>query len=183
MIGWVYESNRTKTKQAQEDLDEFYLKDSITDLQNAKDAELKLLDERIKNWDDYLRMLQTRYEEFDRLQEQKLLMELTGAKSQEEIYAIISGDMTNFIEYMDNNLDKFFDNQIEAFSNFNTTFSDFLETYKKNDADAFLKEDKPAEDQPKPDDKPKPQFSGKSNNVETQPGTETEHSSSSITFF
>ena len=52
MIGWVYESNRTKTKQAQEDLDEFYLRDSITDLQNAKDAELKLLDERIKNWDD-----------------------------------------------------------------------------------------------------------------------------------
>lgn len=132
MIGWVYESSRVKTKQAQEDLDEFYLKDSITDLQNAKDAELKLLDERIKNWDDYLRMLQTRYEEFDRLQEQKLLMELTGAKSQEEIYAIISGDMTNFIEYMDNNLDKFFDNQIEAFSNFNTTFSDFLDTYKDN---------------------------------------------------
>ena len=132
MIGWVYESNRTKTKQAQEDLDEFYLRDSITDLQNAKDAELKLLDERIKNWDDYLQMLQTRYEEFDRLQEQKLLMELTGVKSQEEIYAIISGDMTNFIEYMDNNLDKFFDNQIEAFSNFNTTFSDFLDTYRDN---------------------------------------------------
>ena len=77
-------------------------------------------------------MLQTRYEEFDRLQEQKLLMELTGVKSQEEIYAIISGDMTNFIEYMDNNLDKFFDNQIEAFSNFNTTFSDFLDTYRDN---------------------------------------------------
>ena len=33
---------------------------------------------------------------------------------------------------MDNNLDKFFDNQIEAFSNFNTTFSDFLDTYRDN---------------------------------------------------
>ena len=62
-------------------------------------------------------------------------------------------------------------------------FDDFLESYKKNDADAFLKEDKPAENQPKPDDKPKPQFSGKSSNVETQSGTETEQSSSSITFF
>ena len=62
-------------------------------------------------------------------------------------------------------------------------FDDFLESYKKNDADAFLKEDKPAENQPKPDDKPKPQFSGKSGNVETQSGTETEQSSSSITFF
>ena len=60
-------------------------------------------------------------------------------------------------------------------------FDDFLESYKKNDADAFLKEDKPAEAQPKPDDKPKPQFSGKSSNVEPQ--SETEQSSSSITFF
>ena len=62
-------------------------------------------------------------------------------------------------------------------------FDDFLESYKKNDADAFLKEDKQVENQPKPDDKPKPQFSGKSSNVETQSGTETEQSSSSITFF
>lgn len=62
-------------------------------------------------------------------------------------------------------------------------FDDFLESYKKNDADAFLKEDKQVEDQPKPDDKPKPQFSGKSSNVEPQSGTETEQSSSSITFF
>lgn len=62
-------------------------------------------------------------------------------------------------------------------------FDDFLESYKKNDADAFLKEDKPAEDQSKLDDKPKPQFSGKSSNVEPQSGTETEQSSSSITFF
>ena len=60
-------------------------------------------------------------------------------------------------------------------------FDDFLESYKKNDADAFLKEDKPAEAQPKQDDKPKPQFSGKSSNVEPQ--SETEQSSSSITFF
>ena len=62
-------------------------------------------------------------------------------------------------------------------------FDDFLESYKKNDADAFLKEDKQVENQPKSDDKPKPQFSGKSSNVETQSGTETEQSSSSITFF
>ena len=60
-------------------------------------------------------------------------------------------------------------------------FDDFLESYKKNDADAFLKEDKQLEDQPKPDDKPKPQFSGKSSNVEPQ--AETEQPSSSITFF
>lgn len=77
-------------------------------------------------------MLKTRYEEFDRLQEQKLLKELLGVESEEEVQALIMSDMLDFTQYMDEHTDDFFHNQIEAFSNFNTLFADFLEEYKEN---------------------------------------------------
>ena len=44
-------------------------------------------------------------------------------------------------------------------------FDTFLETYKKNDAGAFTQEDT---QQQKEDDKPKPQFAGKSNPTKTE---------------
>ena len=44
-------------------------------------------------------------------------------------------------------------------------FDDFLESYKKTDADAFLKEDTENSEE---DEAPKPQFSGKSSGTDTQ---------------
>lgn len=57
-------------------------------------------------------------------------------------------------------------------------FDDFLESYKKTDADAFLKEntENSGEDEP-----PKPQFSGKSSGAETQPKGDAEKPS--VTFW
>lgn len=57
-------------------------------------------------------------------------------------------------------------------------FDDFLESYKKTDADAFLKEDteNSGEDEP-----PKPQFSGKSSGTETPPKGDPEKPS--VTFW
>lgn len=57
-------------------------------------------------------------------------------------------------------------------------FDDFLESYKKTDADAFLKEDTEhsGEDEP-----PKPQFSGKSSGTETPPKGDPEKPS--VTFW
>lgn len=48
LIGWVYEPNRQKIREAEKDLDDFYRQDAIDDLNKAKDAELAILDERIK---------------------------------------------------------------------------------------------------------------------------------------
>lgn len=132
LIGWVYESPRNKIKDANKALDDFTLQDQINDLQNAKDAELKALNDMIQNWDDYLKMLETRYNEFDRLQEQKLLKELLGVETEEEIQAAIKADMLDFTNYMKEHTDDFFTDQINAFSNFNTTFGEFLNEYKTN---------------------------------------------------
>ena len=62
-------------------------------------------------------------------------------------------------------------------------FNEFLESYKKNDAGAFLT-DTPAEP-PKKDDKPKPSFSGKSTGLSKEPESEGETSSekNSVTFW
>ena len=62
-------------------------------------------------------------------------------------------------------------------------FNEFLESYKKNDAGAFLT-DTPAEP-PKKDDKPKPSFSGKSTGLSKEPESEGETGSekNSVTFW
>ena len=57
-------------------------------------------------------------------------------------------------------------------------FDDFLESYKKTDADAFLKEDT---DNSGEDEPPNPQFSGKSSGTETQPKGDVEKPS--VTFW
>ena len=57
-------------------------------------------------------------------------------------------------------------------------FDDFLESYKKTDADAFLKEDTANSDE---DETPKPQFSGKSSGTDTQPKGDSEKPS--VTFW
>ena len=57
-------------------------------------------------------------------------------------------------------------------------FDDFLESYKKTDADAFLKEDTANYEGDEP---PKPQFSGKSSGTETQPKGDAEKPS--VTFW
>lgn len=59
-------------------------------------------------------------------------------------------------------------------------FDAFLETYKKNDANAFASEDTP---KPKDDDKPKPQFAGKSNPTESRNDTSNEGEKPSVTFW
>ena len=59
-------------------------------------------------------------------------------------------------------------------------FDDFVENYKKSDADAFLKEENP-EPTPAPENKPKPTFSGKSTgNGDTDPAPAEKPS---VTFF
>ena len=57
-------------------------------------------------------------------------------------------------------------------------FDDFLESYKKTDADAFLKEDTANSDG---DETPKPQFSGKSSGTDIQPKGDVEKPS--VTFW
>jgi len=95
-IGWTYESNREKVRTAENELNDFYRQDNIDDLNNAKDAELKVLDDRIKNWQNYLDMLNEKYKEYEVLEEKRLLRELLNVGTDAEIKAAIVADMTNF---------------------------------------------------------------------------------------
>ena len=98
LIGWVFESNREKVKQAQQELDDFYRNDKLNDLEEAKNNELALLDERIEGWNRYLEALKERYEQWEVQEEQKLLMELTNVQTEEELYQKILDDMINYNE-------------------------------------------------------------------------------------
>lgn len=131
-IGWSYETDRTKQKELQKQLKDFQLQDQIDDLSNAKDAELNTLNERIANWDEYLEALETRYKEYDMLQEQKLLKELLGVETQEAVEAMIKGDMNSFVDYIDKNQTGLLENMTDVYMNFGTTFGGFLDGYKNN---------------------------------------------------
>lgn len=131
-IGWSYETDRTKQKELQKQLKDFQLQDQIDDLSNAKDAELNTLNERIANWDEYLEALETRYKEYDMLQEQKLLKELLGVETQEAVEAMIKDDMNSFVDYIDKNQAGLLENMTDVYMNFDTTFGGFLDGYKNN---------------------------------------------------
>lgn len=121
LIGWVYESNREKIKQATKDLDDFYRDDALNDLQQTKDKELELLDERIEGWNKYLTALKQRYDAWQVQEDQKLLMELTNAKTEEELYQRILDDMLNYNEQAAGHYDDYIG-----------IFEDFLDDYKTN---------------------------------------------------
>ena len=116
-----YESNREKIKQATKDLDDFYRDDALNDLQQTKDKELEVLDERINNWNKYLTALKQRYDAWQVQEEQKLLMELTNVKTEEELYQKILDDMLNYNEKASGH----YDDYIGIFEN-------FLDDYKTN---------------------------------------------------
>jgi hypothetical protein len=92
----VFESNPTKLREAQKDLDDFYKQDRLDDLNNTKDAEQQILQDRIDAWDKYLEQLEWDYKEYERLENERILKELMNANSEEEIRARITADMQKF---------------------------------------------------------------------------------------
>ena len=101
-VGFVYESDRNEVKKAQQELDAFYRQDRITDLQNAKDAELKVLDERINGWNKYLKGIEKIYNTAEREKNQQILKELLGVTTLEEMNQKLFDDRDGFlIRYKD----------------------------------------------------------------------------------
>ena len=95
-IGWVYEADRDKIKQAQQDLDDFYLDDKLNDLEDTKDKEIEILQERIDAWDLYLKALDWRHGEYERMERDRLLKELLNVETEEELRERITDDMEKF---------------------------------------------------------------------------------------
>jgi hypothetical protein len=113
----VFESNPTKLRETQKDLDNFYKQDRLDDLNNTKDAEQQILQDRIDAWDKYLKQLEWDYKEYERLENERILKELMNANSEEEIRARITADMQ-----------KFNSNVQQNYKNYTTIFQDNLLT-------------------------------------------------------
>lgn len=131
-IGWTYESNRNKVREAEKQIDDFYRQDNIDDLNNAKDAELKNLEDRVQNWQKYLDMLEEQYKEYEVAEEKRLLKELLEVETDEEIKNIIVKDLNNFVTQIGEKYDLFTKDQDAFYSNYHSAFSTFLDNYAKN---------------------------------------------------
>lgn len=77
-------------------------------------------------------MLAEKYNEYNVLEEQRLLKELLGVESEEEVYELIKNDMLEFTEYVDTHTTEFLTNERQAYLAFNTIFNEFMGEYKSN---------------------------------------------------
>lgn len=91
-VGWTYRQNRNDIKSAQSDIKDFYLQDEIDDLNNAKDAESKALQERIDNWDSYLKSMEERFKKQEQLQMEAAVIDLFNVGTLGEAYSLLAED-------------------------------------------------------------------------------------------
>ena len=133
-IGFVYEEDRNKVKEAEQNLDDFMTQDKVNDLNNAKEQELADLDERIENWNKYLEAIQDAHDAYEDSTKEHLLFELLHVQTQEELYEKLHDDMQNYIFTYDQNLDAY-KNSLGEYGSLNTEytgiFDDFLDGYKE----------------------------------------------------
>lgn len=96
-IGFVYEADRNEVKNAQDELDKFYREDRISDLEKARDAEIKVLDDRIDGWQKYLEALEDVYKTHEKQENQAILKNLLGVNTIAEINDILFNDRDSYL--------------------------------------------------------------------------------------
>lgn len=104
-IGWVYETDRTKLKTAQQNLDNFYRQDRIDDLEVSKQNDIQRIADEIEGWQDYLEALEWQYEQWQHEENMRLLKEVLGVESDQEVYDLLKEDMKAYREYRKNAID------------------------------------------------------------------------------
>ena len=116
-----YESPIDKKREAQKNIDDFNRQNKLDDLEKTKDAEVKALEDLSKAWDLYLKELEWDYKEFERINNERILEELMGCETEEEVRKRITDDMQKFNK-----------DALENYKNYNTIFQDNLLTPYKN---------------------------------------------------
>lgn len=124
----MFESPRDKVKQAQKDLDDFYRQDQIDDLNDTKDAEDQILQDKIDSLDLYLKALNWQYTEQERIERDRLLAELmnldesmNNAEKQKAIHDNIISDWHEFNATCEGD-----------YKHYDQMFGDFLDSYTNN---------------------------------------------------
>lgn len=148
---------------------------------DIKDLQTKLKDagtdvDKLKNLETDLATLQTNYDDAKTKYEKQLAQQAYEFAIKEKVadlkFSSASAKKAFIADAIKEEL-KLKDGELQGFDG-------FLESYKKNDADAFI-EDKPNSQQDVIDDKPKPQFSGKSTGTDPQADKSTDKPS--VTFW
>lgn len=83
--GWHYENNVTAVKQAEKDLAEYQNSMAIENLEKARDAEVKGIEEQIKSWEEYKEAWKEQVEQITETDEELIASKILGADWQEKI--------------------------------------------------------------------------------------------------
>ena len=93
----------------------------LDDLNATKDQEQKILDERLESLDLYIKSLEWKYQEADRIMRDHLLMEMMNLDSMELVHQSILEDWNAFNEYSEG-----------SFKVYDGIFNDFMDSYRDN---------------------------------------------------
>ena len=93
---WQWVADETTIKEAQKDLDDFLFDEEIKKLEETRDAELQVLEERIKGWEDYKKQWEDIVNEYQNSQNYKMMLEKLGADSESAILAQRLDVLKNF---------------------------------------------------------------------------------------
>ena len=99
-IGFVYEEDRDAVKKAEDELDAFYRQDQLDSLNDAKDMELKILDDRIEGWNKYLEAIEKVYKTAERHHNMELLKTMFGIEGEvnwDNIFKFLNSDMGSYL--------------------------------------------------------------------------------------
>lgn len=106
-VGWTYETNRSAVNEAENNLEDYYLEQRISDLETSKDNELETLEDSIQNWQDYIDALEDAYDEANKIRALDLLMAETDTQSRSELYQILLNDQNSYIESFEDGNQKY----------------------------------------------------------------------------
>ena len=99
-IGFVYENNRDEIKKAEDELDAFYRQDQLDSLNDAKEMELRILDDRIEGWNKYLEAIEKVYDTAERHHNMQLLKTMFGIEGEvnwDNIFEFLNSDMGSYL--------------------------------------------------------------------------------------
>lgn len=82
---WEWVADDKAINDAQKELDEFLYDSEIKKLEDARDAELELLDDRIQSWEDYKEQWGDILNEYEDELNYKMMLELLGADSEAKV--------------------------------------------------------------------------------------------------
>ena len=129
-VGFVYEENREEINKAEKELEDFYSQDRIDSMNEAKELELKALDERIEGWNKYLEAIEKVYKTAERHDHMRNLEKLYGVEGWNGIWDVLDSDLNTFLTNKESGQDIYYGENTGLLHNYIET-SD--EIYKKMD--------------------------------------------------